>query len=239
MSPLMFLFLACNPDPGELDQTVGYRDGSDDGPTSGERGSVKISEILWSGSVTNDGTHDSSDVFIEIRNESARPIRITDWQLTVSGAREQTYLIPDPVDESGLEDGFIEVGQHVFIATKTTGCFPAPHFLIPELELPYGDGFRLTLRDADERLIEPVGSEDAPTFAGGYDYVRSRSMERVELMFGGAGSEPSSWHYYTPAEVDVPNNTFVAEGCQDNTLASPGLPNSPDYSGAYSTGSFE
>ena len=236
---LWLFFFACNPDPGELDQTVGYRDGSDDGPTSGERGTVKITEVLWAGSVTNDGTHDLGDVFIELRNESARPIRLTDWQIELTGAIERTFTIPPPTEFSGLEDDLVQVGEHVFIATKTSGCFPAPDFLIPDLVLPHGDAFQLTLRDADERLIEPVGSEYAPAFAGGYDLVRARSMERVELMFGGSGMEPSSWHFYTPSEVDVPNNTQIAEGCQEYTLASPGLPNSPDYSGAYSTGSFE
>lgn len=237
---MLWLFLfACNPDPGELDQTVGYRDGSDDGPTSGERGSVKITEVLWSGSVTNAGDHDATDVFIEIRNESARPVRLTGWQIELTGSIARTYTIPAPTEFSGLEDDLVQVGEHVFIATKTTGCFPEPDFLIPELVLPEGDPFELTLRDADERLIEPIGSEYAPPFAGGYDLVRTRSMERVELMFGGAGREPSSWHFYTPSEVDVPNNIHVAEGCQEYTLASPGMANSPDYSGAYSTGSFE
>jgi hypothetical protein len=236
---LALLLLACNPDPGELDQTVGYRDGTDDGPTSGERGSVKISEVMWAGSVTNDGTYDASDIFIELRNESARPVRVTGWQIRLSGTVDKTFIIPPPTEFAGLEDGLIPVGAHVFIATKTTGCFPSPDFLIPTLEIPFGDPFRLTLRDADERLIEPIGNEYVPPFAGGYDYVRARSMERVQLMFGGAGMEPSSWHFYTPTEVDVPNNTGIAEGCQDNTLASPGMPNSPDYSGAYSTGSFE
>lgn len=231
--------MACNPDPGELTQTVGYRDGTDDGATSGERGTVKISEILWSGSVTNDGTHDPTDIFIELRNESARPVRLTNWQLQVSGTDTVTFLIPEPTEFSELEDGLVNVGEHVYIATKTTGCFPAPDFIIEDLALPFGDPFRVTLRDSDERLIELAGNREAPPFAGGYDYVRSRSMEKVELMFGGNGSEPSSWHFYTPAEVDVPNNTRIAEGCQENTLASPGLPNSPDYSGAYSTGSFE
>ena len=225
------LLLACNPDPGELSETVGYRDGSDGGTTSGERGTVVITEILWSGSVTNTGEYDPSDVFIEIRNQGDGPVNITAWRLEVEGAETRTFIIPELAP--------FDVGEHVFIATKTTGCFPTPDALLPELTLPYGDPFSVTLLDADERLIEPVGSDESPPFAGGYDLVRSRSMERVELMFGGAGTEPSSWHFYTPAEVDVPNNGNIAPGCQTNTLASPGAPNSPDYSGAYSTGSFE
>ena len=67
----------------------------------------------------------------------------------------------------------------------------------------------------------------------------SRSMERIELMFGGRGTEPHMWHFYTPIEVDVPNNDKIATECQTYTHASPGRANSPDYSGAYAAGSFE
>ena len=44
---------------------------------------------------------------------------------------------------------------------------------------------------------------------------------------------------YGESPVDTPNNTRVADGCRRRTLASPGAPSSPDYSGAFSSGSFE
>ena len=40
-------------------------------------------------------------------------------------------------------------------------------------------------------------------------------------------------------EVDVPNDDRIAERCRERTRASPGRANSPDYSGAFSVGSFE
>ena len=43
---MLFFLLACNPDPGETTQTIDYRDGTDGGTSSGERGSVKITEVL-------------------------------------------------------------------------------------------------------------------------------------------------------------------------------------------------
>ena len=67
----------------------------------------------------------------------------------------------------------------------------------------------------------------------------SRSMERVELMFGGRGTEPHMWHFYTPEGDFEPNNLAIADACRGRTYASPGEPNSPDYSGAYAAGSFE
>lgn len=232
--PLLALALlaACNPDPGELDQRVDYRDGSDGEGQSGERGSVMITEVLWSGSVRDDGTWDPEDVFLEIKNESTRPVNLSKWRIEQEGTINETYILPE-VDWS------VQVGEHILVAAKTTGCFPDADMVLPDLRLPLDAPFKLTLMDLDEHLIEPAGSTDMPPYAGGYDLHSSRSMEKVELMFGGRGSEPASWHYYTDAETDVVNNDRVAEGCRTRTLASPGRANSPDYSGAYSTGSFE
>lgn len=226
------LLAACNGDPGSIDQTVGYRNGLDGGPNSGERGNLNISEILWSGSVTNDGDWDRLDQFFEIRNEGNRPMNLTGWHVLLDGTAERTWRIPEMSEP-------LQPGDHLLIAAKDTGCFPDADLVIGGFEIPYGDPFRLTLRDADERLIEPAGSTEHPPYAGGYDLVKSRSMEKIQLMFGGRGSEPHSWHFYTPEPVDVPNNDRVAANCQRNTLASPGRPNSPDYSGAYAAGSFE
>jgi len=225
---------ACNLDPSdELDQQVGYRTGLEEGaPNSGERGSVVITEVLWTGSVDDERRWDRSDVFVEIKNESMRPVNLSGWHIDQEGARRVTYRIPDSTIE-------LDVGRHLLIAAKRDGCFPDADLVIPELAFAFGEPFLLTLRDADERLMEPAGSRDAPPYAGGYDGQVARSMEKVELMFGGRGREPHSWHYYTDAEVDVPNNDRVAERCRQRTLASPGRPNSPDYSGAFAVGSFE
>jgi hypothetical protein len=230
ISTLLFTFMACNPDPGEISETVGYRVGDDE--SSGERGTVQITEVLWSGSVNNDGIRDPDDNFIELRNTGDGPVNLSGWQLQISGEVNRTLIIP-------TSDVTLDVGEHGFVAAKDTGCFPNATWVVSELDFGKGDAFQVTIRDQDERLIEPVGSTSMPPFAGGYDLVTSRSMERIELMFGGAGTAPSSWHFYTPTEVDVPNDTNVSETCRNLTHASPGLANSPDYSGSYATGSFE
>jgi hypothetical protein len=211
---------------------VGFRAGDDGGPNSGERGTIKITEVLWSGSVANDGTWDPTDVFVELRNESNFPTNITGWQLVFTGSVEQTLRIPDIGHDLGVDD-------HAFFAAKNTGCFPDPDGVIPGLRFSQSDPFEITLLDFDDRLIEPVGSTDEPAFAGGYDLVESRSMERVELLFGADGTSSTIWHYYTDAAVDVPNNDRISPDCSEKTLASPGRPSSPDYSGATSSGSLE
>ena len=79
---------ACNQELeiDEREQSTGYRRGiGPDGYTSnGERGNVEITEVMWSGSVRDDGLHDPSDIFIEFRNKHPRPIYMTGWQLIVT-----------------------------------------------------------------------------------------------------------------------------------------------------------
>jgi len=253
---------ACNPHPldedgvpvdgSELGQ-VGFNDGTgtvagSEGEMNSERGSIVFTEFLWSGSVDADGNWDPDDVFVEIKNEGNRPVNISNWRLIQEGTIDETYRIPET-------ENMIEVGERVFLAAKDTRCFPFPDFVIPNLRFPMNAPFKFTLRDADERLLEPSGSKEHLPYAGGYDFVRSRSMERVEMMFGGRGTEPHMWHFHVPYEDDeikeafgsergdenrfVVNNDLVSEDCRSHTHASPGRPNSPDYSGAYSTGSFE
>jgi hypothetical protein len=228
---LLLALMACNPAPEAPEQGVGYRNPADEGPQSGERGNIAISEILWSGSVDADGNWDPTDVFVELRNEGTFPIDLSQWRLLQEGSITREYRIPDGVTA--------DVGEHVFLAAKTSGCFPEPDGVLEGLRFVYGDPFELTLMDFDERLIEPAGSTEATPFAGGWDGKRSRSMEKVELMFGGEGNLPHAWHYHTKADVEVPNDDRMAAGCTASTWASPGRPNSPDYSGAYASGSLE
>lgn len=235
--PALLALAACNAHPGYPEGGVEYRPVLDDGPSTGERGNIIISEILWSGSVRNvDGTFvwDPDDVFIEIRNQGSLPVEVEDWRIELEGPRMHTIRLPDV--------GRIESGEQVFFAKKSTGCFPNADAFIPEIQFPpVGDPIELTLRDADEHLIEPVGSPyAAPPFAGGFDLVVSRSMERTHLMFSDSGMSPHMWHHYTNNRpVDVTDNDRMDPSCTARTLASPGRPNSADYSGSTASGGFE
>ncbi len=248
MRPLALLVLVgCNPDPlddptnAALLETVEYRTG-EDGTNSGERGTIKITEIGWAGSIAcpegqstcerAEATWDRRDVFLELRNESNRPMLLNGWRIEMEGTQSWTWIIQGQQQPIG-------VGDYLLIAAKEDGCFASADVFIPGMYFGWGDPFRLTLRDADERLIEPAGSRSMPPYAGIYDGQVVRSMEKAELMFGGRGSDPESWHHYTKAEVDRPNNDRIASRCQHRTLASPGRPNSPDYSGAFSAGALD
>jgi hypothetical protein len=216
-------------DPGNPDEQPLYRKpGQESEPTSGERGKMMITEINYAGSVTNDGEYDGKDVFIELQNKSERPTNISGWRLDVDGGTSETYTLPT-IEEP------LQPNEYFVIASQEDGAFGEVADLILE-DLRFGKKYiEVELRDADQRLMTSIGSSEIQTFAGGYDTVTARSMERVSLIFANSGSRQRNWHAYS-SQTGL--NT-IAEGYRERTLASPGEANSPDYSGSTSSGSFE
>ena len=256
------LAFACNTaiEPDGRDQQTGYRSGSveDDYLSNGERGNITITEVFWSGSVedTGDGYRwDPTDVFIEVQNKHPRPVYLTGWLVKVEKGRadegifphpranrsEQTLVIPERTNGQPLYPN-----DYAIIAAKNTGAFPDADYVLDGLSLPQGP-FEITIRDLDERLIDHIGDDRKPPFAGSWDGVVSRSMERIQLIFNNRGSRDSAWHTYGLNDFDEGDRgafhtrlrTRIAERYQARTFASPGGPNSPDYSGNTSSGSFE
>ncbi len=233
---MLALTVGCNNgDPGRIEKTPFYRQPPDDGnlderspnTSSGERGSIQITEINYAGSVANDGTHYADDIFIELQNKEERKVNMTGWRLVVRGDASETYRIPEVAP--------LETNDYLVIATKRDGAFAdVADAFIEDLDLGKTH-FEITILDQDKRLIGSAGSEHKRIFAGGYDTVTVRSMERVQLLFSNSGSLSRSWHAYSS---DTGFET-IAEGYRENTLASPGEANSTDYSGSTSTGSFE
>jgi hypothetical protein len=245
----------CNEDldPDARGQAVGYRRGiAPDGYTSnGERGNVELTEVMWSGSVRDDGQYDPSDIFIEFRNKHPRPIHMTGWQLIVTtgtgdlfhdaliprGERpRRTWTIPER--EGG---GPVYTNEYVTLATRRDGAFADADFFLEDLALPKAR-FGITLRDLDDRLIGGAGDAYEDTFAGGFDLVTSRSMERVQILFSNNSARNSSWHAYSlnPWDADHLARTInIADGYREHTFASPGRAPTPDYSGNTSAGSYE
>lgn len=220
-------------DPGESDEQVLYRWGQDGEPSSAERGSVHINEINWAGSVDDDGNYDPDDVFIELRNEYHRPYNLSGWRINVDGDYQYSFRLPE-MDEP------LEPNRHLVIAAKEDGAFGEVADVIDE-RLKLGKrAVRVELRDADRRLVEPAGSSTEPPFAGGYDLVTVRSMERTQMLFDNIGSNDRSWHSNTDDLNEAPEGREnIREGWREYTLASPGSPNSADYSGSTAGGGFE
>ena len=220
-------------DPGTSDEQVLYRWEQEDGPSSAERGSVQINEINWAGSVDDDGNYDPDDVFIELRNEYHRPYNISGWRIYIDGDYKQSFRLPE-IEEP------LQPNQHFVIAAKEDGAFGDVADIIDE-RLKLGKrAVRVVLRDADRRLVEPAGSATEPPFAGGYDLVTVRSMERTQMLFQNIGSQDRSWHANTDDLNDAPEGRQnIREGWRRYTLASPGEPNSADYSGSTAGGGFE
>ena len=227
---------ACMPDrPDDPEFSPLYRWQQDSQPSSGERGNMLITEINYAGSVDDDGVHYADDVFIELQNKHPRPINVSGWLLFVEGDVEESYRIPE-VEEP------IQPNDYFVIARKKDGAFQdVADAFIEDLRLTTSTvqhtepRIFIEVRDHDRRLMESVGSTELEVFAGGYDTVSTRSMERVSLIFGNRGGNSRNWHAYSdPVGFDT-----IAEGWRQHTLASPGEANSADYSGSSSSGNFE
>lgn len=253
------LAAACETGPPERSrhQTVDYRAGTEawEYTTSGERGSIQITEVNWAGSVRGSleagWTHDKDDIFIELRNTYFRPVYLTGWQVQVKytngrdpiarpvgSSRQRYYTFTLPERENGLP---VQPNEYVTIAKKRDGAYPNADFYVEDLFVP-GDGFALKLMDIDDRRIDDVGSDEVEAFAGSWDGVTTRSMERVQLIFSNQGNRESSFHSYSanpwePLHTQLSRN--IAEEYRSLTLASPGAANSTDYSGNTSSGSFD
>ena len=229
----------CNPDPGPSESTPNYKsvgDPDEEGnpqPSSSERGNMMITEIGWAGSVTDDGVHDPDDVFIEIQNKNPRPVNMHNWRLIFEGDIIRTIRLVPQEGEPDLEP--VAPNDFFVIAAKKDGAFgERADLILPDLEL--GKTYiHLELRDADRRLMEGAGSDSERIFTGGWDTYSTRSMERVQIIFGNQGGMSRNWHAYSE-DVGHPN---IAEGYRQRTLASPGVANSQDYSGSATAGGFE
>lgn len=235
---LFFAFVGCHDfdfsDPGTSDEQVLYRWEHEEGtPTSAERGNIHINEMMWAGSVDDDGNYDPDDVFIELRNRYHRPVNLTGWRLYVEGDYEYSIRLPE-IDEA------LGPNEHFVIAAKDDGAFADVADVIdPRLKLGKR-AVRVELRDADRRLIESAGSRVDRPFAGGYDLVTARSMERTQSLFDNRGNMDRSWHSNTDDVNDAQEGRQgIRQGWRQNTLASPGEPNSADYSGSTAGGAFE
>jgi hypothetical protein len=255
--------VACQlePEPDDRNEQVYYRVGTaDDGYLSnGERGNFIITEIHWAGSVeqTLDGfVHHPDDVFIELQNRHNRPMYLTGWLLTVQTgvAMDTVYVERDDRQEARWTYVFparegnrpVEPNEFIVVAARRDGAFREADFYIEDLRLPAAP-FSIVLQDLDERLLDAVGDHRKPVFAGSWDLVTARSMERTQLLFNNRGDRDLAWHSYGLNDFDEGDNGLLHADLRSDihetflarTLATPGRPNSPDYSGNVSSGSFE
>lgn len=160
----------------------------------------------------------------------------------------------------------VETNEFVVIARSRTGAFgqidceiaPADvrvgpdgrcwlaDYYIEDLVVPDGP-WEIVLMDHDERLIDQVGDSRKRPFAGSWDLVSARSMERIQVIFNNRGNRDQGWHTYSLNDWDVADRgslhtqlrRFVHPDYRSNTYATPGMPNSPDYSGFVSSGDFQ
>ena len=258
-----FTAVGCSlePEPDERNQTIGYRSGTinDAYLSSGERGNVNITEIHWAGSVERVGDgyiHDPDDDFIELQNKHNRPMHFTRWMLEIETGHAMDTLPMDHTSRQTMRRLYIlpersngrpvEPNEFIVIARRRDGAFADADYFVEDLDLPDAP-FSVTLRDLDERLIDGAGDSRKPIFAGAWDTVTARSMERSQLLFNNRGDRDMSWHSYAlndfsveeDAELHQRVRVRVAEPFRERTLASPGFSNTPDYAGTFASGDFQ
>lgn len=173
----------------------------------------------------------------------------------------QEYLLPKRVNGQPVEPS-----EFVVIAASRTGafgeidCAQAPEgvrkspdgrcwladYYIEDLRLDNAP-FEIVLQDSDERLIDQAGDRRKRPFAGSWDLVSARSMERVQIIFNNRGNRDQGWHTYSlnhweegeKGALHKDLRRFVHPDYLTHTYATPGMPNSPDYSGFVSSGDFQ
>ena len=235
LAAVLLMVGGCLEDPGFSDEQPLYRWDPDGQASSAERGTIMINEIGWAGSIDDQGNHDPDDVFIELLNKHPRNVNLSGWRLNFRGDYEKSLRIPhmnEPVPPNG----------YLVIAAKADGAFgEVADVILEDLQLGQRAVF-IELRDSDQRLIESAGSRTERPYAGSYDLVTTRSMERAQVLFGNRGNENRSWHHNIDDArdgFDPERRTYIREGWRRYTLASPGRANSSDYAGATSSGGFE
>lgn len=219
-------------DPGTSEEQVLYRWETDNEPTTGERGAMLVNEIGWAGSVSDDGVYDPDDVFIELLNKNPRPVNVSRWNVEIGGDYEYSFRLPEMAEP-------ILPNEFVVIAAKPDGAFGQDADIIVE-ELRLGKrAVYVGLRDADRRLMDSGGSREEHIFAGSYDLVTTRSMERTQVLFGNRGNQDRAWTANIDDVMGTGGDREIAEGWRQHTMASPGAANSADYSGSTTSGGFE
>lgn len=221
-----------------------------------KRGCLVVTEVNWAGSMTNSGTLDPDDDFIEVNNRDCnKPVDLTGWEFVLDGDVQRTYVIPEA--PSGKTNIIQPVETRVLIA-KADGAFRensansyypihVPGMILPEVN------WTIETFTAEHFLIEnEFNNKNGKPLGGNYDGYTVRSMERTDDNFDEEGTSVTSWHSYTPCNEDSPGGSelLLGTGCSDSgtvneqigytginvnenyserTFASPGQGNTPQY----------
>lgn len=224
---------------------------------SGDTASVRevvISELLWMGSVNRNGEASSYE-FVEIYNNSSRPVNLTDWKIECgsNGTFSDAFVFSHANEASRA---FIGPGQY-FVFTDDTNTSSPPngnaYVRNPDLKIDNtgsdaipDDADQCRLMDRAGNVIDTAGQSGVP-FITRPDHLGKidadsgaiRSMERRD--FNAPGDSIESWNTNTHSRAVQNGNLHADFAGQDDisrpgTYATPGYRNSvpgtvPDYEG--------
>jgi hypothetical protein len=156
--------------------------------TDDVRGMVCVSEILWAGSVDNNGEYDKpDDCFIELYNGGVSFRSLKGWTLRftdVHGKTMQTITLPG---------GYIASGGRYTIGRDTRGAFSYFDHCEPGLRIPRSR-FAIEVQDSGGRLADAVDFTQRDYLPGSALPTSRRSAVRSINFFGEPeGNDYGSW----------------------------------------------
>lgn len=177
---------------------------------------VVINEINWAGSLTDSGSKNWTDKFVELKNLTGRRINISGWQIvgvTKKNSNDKGYIafiIP--------ENSWIEAGGHYVVyqsLDSSAFTFSSSAAEFTYLYLHHSDDQNyvdLTLKDTHQNIIDRAGNSLVAPFAGSQSDTLFASMFRT----GDDGTQSGSWSTTAAA------NQYVQDGYTTKTHATPG-----------------
>lgn len=184
----------------------------DQGGDSAGYHDVLVNEVLWAGSMDNNGNADMSDKFVELKNQTGHDINISGWQLVGTTASSKYYRI---IEHIFSRDSVIPAGGYFVLFYSTNRAFyyansECDGYLF--LYHPTDQNFiSLQLKDKDCAIVDEVGQFNGPSLPG-----QQSGLDCSMIRIGTNGKSLSGW----ATNLNVNNN--VGAAYRLNTKATPG-----------------
>jgi len=199
-------------------------------------GDVVINEIMWMGSIKDDGTGVPNgngmpnDEWIELRNMTNSVIDIGQWTIENAKASGSTYHVP--ASRSIPANGYIVIANKPEVSPNT---LVAVNIDQPNGNLSfhntYSSNGQLILKDRNSNVIDSTPIPTSGSWPAGENDTEQRwSMERNSIP--GDGTDTNSWHTCdrsSMSDTDLATmKTYWKSNGQDYNCGTPGAVNLSD-----------
>lgn len=185
---------------------------ADDVPTP----SVIISELAWAGSSRQDGSTDSTDEWLELKNTTAEPMAIGGWRLTRLVSGEERTLTTLPANATIAADGYFIIARQ----TAATSVLTIEPDWLDDVDFRLvNSNLLIRLYNAEEQLIDTADDGTGAPLAGRSTTPKA-SMERNTDI--GPGDQPTSWHTaLSTTNLDSDTSDMGTPGAMNSMIIEP------------------